>query len=234
MVVIVFEGVDGVGKTTHIQRLKDRLSVEFPNNPILTFSAPSREVKEELATGISGEKYNKLIKNDSRTLILKMIKEYFKKQECRSCKPIVLLDRSYVISTYAYVWLYGVTNADIQKLFKDMIMIKPDVIVYMRPSSGEFSDNIYSVDVLTKVLDRYDNFFSFARFKDSIFTVVVQMEKRFDIDTNSSIIFDIVRPIVELKIDNPLTIGSPFTVLFKNREENELLFKDEQELEVKQ
>lgn len=134
-VLIVFEGIDGTGKTTQAKRLLETLKKK--GFDAVYFREPSdspwgREIKQKaaLTDSLSAEEELELFQKDRKENIAKNLKPALER------KRIVILDR-YYYSTIAYQGARGIDPLIIKKMNEEFA-VKPDLvfILDMAPREG--------------------------------------------------------------------------------------------------
>jgi len=124
-VLIVFEGIDGAGKSTQAEILLERLKTK--GYDVVYFREPSeskwgREIKKRalLANSLSPEEELELFQKDRRENVEKNLKPALEE------KKVVILDR-YYYSTIAYQGAKGIDKEMIKKANEEFI-VKPDLV----------------------------------------------------------------------------------------------------------
>jgi dTMP kinase len=124
-VLIVFDGIDGTGKTTQAKRLLGTLKKK--DFDAVYFREPSdsqwgREIKRKaaLAGSLSSEEELDLFQKDRKENVARNLKPALKQNQ------IVLLDR-YYYSTIAYQGARGINPSMIQKMNEEFA-VKPDLV----------------------------------------------------------------------------------------------------------
>jgi dTMP kinase len=123
--LIVFDGIDGTGKTTQAKRLLETLEKKGFN--AVYFREPSdsqwgREIKQKaaLAGSISAEEELELFQKDRKENVAKNLKPALEQNK------IVVLDR-YYYSTIAYQGARGIDPLMIRKMNEEFA-VKPDLV----------------------------------------------------------------------------------------------------------
>lgn len=123
---IVFEGIDGSGKSSQINRLHNYIKTLSKYNNILTTREPWRDeeikkiLKEEKDSYSSGEKIMSLFVKDRANHLSKLINPTLEQE------TIVISDR-YLLSTYAYQQTQGVKFEKIKEQHQLEKIIIPDL-----------------------------------------------------------------------------------------------------------
>jgi dTMP kinase len=124
-VLIVFDGIDGTGKTTQAKRLLETLKKNGFN--AVYFREPSdsqwgREIKQKaaLAGSLSAEEELELFQKDRKENVAKNLKPALEQNK------IVVLDR-YYYSTIAYQGARGIDPLMIRKMNEEFA-VKPDLV----------------------------------------------------------------------------------------------------------
>ncbi len=132
-ILIVFEGIDGSGKSTQIQILRNIL--ENKGLDVVVFREPSQgpwgqKIKEKAAfpDSLSPEEELELFVNDRKDNIQKNLRPALAKNK------IVLLDR-YYFSTMAY---QGAKGLDVERirLMNEKFAIRPDLVFILDVDAG--------------------------------------------------------------------------------------------------
>lgn len=124
-ILIVFEGIDGSGKSTQVQYLRKKL--EERGLDVIDFREPSqsrwgREIKAKAASqdSLTAEEELDLFQRDRAENIEKNLKPSL------ADKKIVILDR-YYYSTIAYQGAKGIDKERIRRL-NEQIAVEPDLV----------------------------------------------------------------------------------------------------------
>lgn len=124
-ILIVFDGIDGTGKTTQAKRLLETLKKNGFN--AVYFREPSdsqwgREIKQKaaLAGSLSAEEELELFQKDRKENVAKNLKPALEQNK------IVVLDR-YYYSTIAYQGARGIDPLMIRKMNEEFA-VKPDLV----------------------------------------------------------------------------------------------------------
>jgi dTMP kinase len=124
-VLIVFEGIDGAGKSTQAEILLERLKTK--GYEVAYFREPSgskwgREIKKQalLADSLSPEEELELFQEDRRENVDRNLKPALEE------KKVVILDR-YYYSTIAYQGARGIDKEMIRKTNEEFV-VKPDLV----------------------------------------------------------------------------------------------------------
>lgn len=132
-ILIVFEGIDGSGKSTQIQILRNIL--DDKGLDVVVFREPSKgpwgqKIKEKAAfpDSLSPEEELELFVNDRKDNVQKNLRPALAKNK------IVLLDR-YYFSTMAY---QGAKGLDVEKirLMNEKFAIRPDLVFILDVDAG--------------------------------------------------------------------------------------------------
>lgn len=132
-ILIVFEGIDGSGKSTQIQSLRNIL--DDKGLDVVVFREPShgpwgQKIKEKAAfpDSLSPEEELELFVNDRKDNVQKNLRPALAKNK------IVLLDR-YYFSTMAY---QGAKGLDVEKirLLNEKFAIRPDLVFILDVDAG--------------------------------------------------------------------------------------------------
>lgn len=132
-ILIVFEGIDGSGKSTQIQILRNIL--DNKGLDVVVFREPSQgpwgqKIKEKAAfpDSLSPEEELELFVNDRKDNVQKNLRPALAKNK------IVLLDR-YYFSTMAY---QGAKGLDVEKirLMNEKFAIRPDLVFILDVDAG--------------------------------------------------------------------------------------------------
>lgn len=132
-ILIVFEGIDGSGKSTQIQILRNIL--DDKGLDVVVFREPShgpwgQKIKEKAAfpDSLSPEEELELFVNDRKDNVQKNLRPALAKNK------IVLLDR-YYFSTMAY---QGAKGLDVEKirLLNEKFAIRPDLVFILDVDAG--------------------------------------------------------------------------------------------------
>lgn len=133
-VLIVFEGIDGAGKTTQAEILLKRLKKKKFNT--VYFREPSqskwgREIKKKAALldSLTPEEELDLFQRDRKENIERNLKPALKKRK------VVILDR-YYFSTIAYQGAKGIDPGSIQKMNEEFV-ITPDLVFIFDIDAGK-------------------------------------------------------------------------------------------------
>lgn len=152
-ILIVFEGIDGSGKSTQIQILRNIL--ENKGLDVVVFREPSQgpwgqKIKEKVAfpDSLSPEEELELFVNDRKDNVQKNLRPALAKNR------IVLLDR-YYFSTMAY---QGAKGLDVEKirLLNEKFAIRPDLVFILDVDAGRALQRIQdrkNKDLLFERLD---------------------------------------------------------------------------------
>lgn len=152
-ILIVFEGIDGSGKSTQIQILRNIL--DDKGLDVVVFREPSqgpwgRKIKEKAAfpDSLSPEEELELFVNDRKDNVQKNLRPALAKNK------IVLLDR-YYFSTMAY---QGAKGLDVEKirLMNEKFAIRPDLVFILDVDAGRALQRIQdrkNKDLLFERLD---------------------------------------------------------------------------------
>ncbi len=118
--LIVFEGIDGSGKETQINFLKQKFGFAH-------FKYPTRNF------GILNDYLEKKVKLSSKSLFHLFLADIADEQEkisdSQSKNKITILDR-YVFSTIAYE-VDGINYGNAKKIVEASNFIKPDLVIYL-------------------------------------------------------------------------------------------------------
>lgn len=124
-VLIVFEGIDGAGKSTQAEILLERLKTK--GYDVAYFREPSeskwgREIKKRalLADSLSPEEEMELFQKDRRENVERNLKPALEERK------VVILDR-YYYSTIAYQGAKGIDKEMIKKANEEFV-VKPDLV----------------------------------------------------------------------------------------------------------
>ena len=116
--LVVFEGLDGVGKTVQIKLLKQK----FTNSAL--FKYPTSEFPM-LRKHLDGE-----IKLHPKSLFLLFLSDIANEQEkLSSAEGLSIVDR-YVFSTISY-WVEGVSFESAKKIVGEIGYLKPDLVILL-------------------------------------------------------------------------------------------------------
>lgn len=152
-ILIVFEGIDGSGKSTQIQILRNIL--DDKGLDVVVFREPSQgpwgqKIKEKAAfpDSLSPEEELELFVNDRKDNVQKNLRPALAKNK------IVLLDR-YYFSTMAY---QGAKGLDVEKirLMNEKFAIRPDLVFILDVDAGRALQRIQdrkNKDLLFERLD---------------------------------------------------------------------------------
>lgn len=152
-ILIVFEGIDGSGKSTQIQILRNIL--DDKGLDVVVFREPSKgpwgqKIKEKAAfpDSLSPEEELELFVNDRKDNVQKNLRPALAKNK------IVLLDR-YYFSTMAY---QGAKGLDVEKirLMNEKFAIRPDLVFILDVDAGRALQRIQdrkNKDLLFERLD---------------------------------------------------------------------------------
>jgi dTMP kinase len=132
-ILIVFDGIDGAGKTTQARRLLETLQKE--GFDAIYFREPSnskwgQEVKRKAIhpDSLSPEEELDLFQKDRKENVERNLKPALEK------KKVVVLDR-YYFSTIAYQGARGIDSLTIQKLNEEFA-VKPDLVFILDIAPG--------------------------------------------------------------------------------------------------
>ncbi|MEE8378608.1 MAG: dTMP kinase [Candidatus Aminicenantaceae bacterium] len=164
-ILIVFEGIDGSGKSTQIQILRNIL--DDKGLDVVVFREPShgpwgQKIKEKAAfpDSLSPEEELELFVNDRKDNVQKNLRPALAKNK------IVLLDR-YYFSTMAY---QGAKGLDVEKirLLNEKFAIRPDLVFILDVDAGRALHRIQDrknkdllferLDYLVEVRKEYSRF----------------------------------------------------------------------------
>ncbi|MBI5047294.1 dTMP kinase [Candidatus Micrarchaeota archaeon] len=141
--LIVLEGIDGTGKETHIQLLRQK----FPD--LIVFKYPTRSYS------MLNDYLEKKISIDPKALFLLFLADIAQDQEnvraAIKSKKHIILDR-YVFSTIAYEVNGGISYENGKKLVESLNYIKPDHVILL-DLDGKTSQERKKKQ---KTLDRYE------------------------------------------------------------------------------
>jgi len=145
-ILIVFEGIDGSGKSTQVQILRKIL--EDKGLDVVDFREPSqspwgKKIKEKAALpdSLSPEEELELFVKDRKHNVLKNLRPALAKNN------IVLLDR-YYFSTMAYQGAKGLDVETIRQM-NENFAIRPDLVFILDVDAGKAlrrGDNIFHID----------------------------------------------------------------------------------------
>lgn len=133
--MIVFEGIDGAGKTTQAKILLEKLQIK--GFGVVYFREPSRGkwghlIKEKalLSDSLTPEEEMDLFQRDRKEDVEKNLKPALKR------KKVVILDR-YYFSTIAYQGAKGI-NPQWIRIINEKFAVKPDLVFILdvRPKKG--------------------------------------------------------------------------------------------------
>jgi dTMP kinase len=149
--LIVFEGIDGAGKSTQAEVLKRTLWEK--GYDVVYFREPSegkwgREIKRKAAypDSISPEEELELFLKDRKENVEKNLKPALKE------KKIVILDR-YYFSTIAYQGAKGIDQERIRKMNEGFV-VEPDLVFFLDVDPQEGLDRIKNRKKKDKLFER--------------------------------------------------------------------------------
>ena len=152
-VLIVFEGIDGAGKSTQAEILLDRLKGR--GYDVAYFREPSeskwgREIKKWalLADSLSPEEELELFQKDRRENVERNLKPALEERK------IVILDR-YYYSTIAYQGAKGIDHEMIKKANEEFI-VKPDLVFILDIDAKKGLERIQNRKKKDKLFERED------------------------------------------------------------------------------
>jgi len=152
-VLIVFEGIDGAGKSTQAEILLDRLKAR--GYDVAYFREPSeskwgREIKKRalLADSLSPEEELELFQKDRRENVERNLKPALEERK------IVILDR-YYYSTIAYQGAKGIDHEMIKKANEEFV-VKPDLVFILDIDAKRGLERIQSRKKKDKLFERED------------------------------------------------------------------------------
>lgn len=152
-VLIVFEGIDGAGKSTQAEILLDRLKAR--GYDVAYFREPSeskwgREIKKRalFADSLSPEEELELFQKDRRENVERNLKPALEE------KKIVILDR-YYYSTIAYQGAKGIDHEMIKKTNEEFV-VKPDLVFILDIDAKRGLERIQNRKKKDKLFERED------------------------------------------------------------------------------
>ena len=152
-VLIVFEGIDGAGKSTQAEILLDRLKAR--GYDVAYFREPSeskwgREIKKRalFADSLSPEEELELFQKDRRENVERNLKPALEE------KKIVILDR-YYYSTIAYQGAKGIDHEMIKKANEEFV-VKPDLVFILDIDAKRGLERIQNRKKKDKLFERED------------------------------------------------------------------------------
>jgi len=152
-VLIVFEGIDGAGKSTQAEILLDRLKAR--GYDVAYFREPSeskwgREIKKRalLADSLSPEEELELFQKDRRENVERNLKPALEERK------IVILDR-YYYSTIAYQGAKGIDHEMIKKANEEFV-VKPDLVFILDIDAKRGLERIQNRKKKDKLFERED------------------------------------------------------------------------------
>jgi dTMP kinase len=150
-ILIVFEGIDGSGKSTQVLNLINRL--EEKNFDVISFREPSQsrwgreiKLKAALPDSLTPEEELTLFQKDRAENVEKNLKPALAKRK------IVILDR-YYFSTFAYQGAKGIDKERIRRL-NERFVVEPDLVFVLDVEAGKG---------LQRILDRKNRDLLFER-----------------------------------------------------------------------
>lgn len=152
-VLIVFEGIDGAGKSTQAEILLDRLKAR--GYDVAYFREPSeskwgREIKKRalFADSLSPEEELELFQKDRRENVERNLKPALEERK------IVILDR-YYYSTIAYQGAKGIDHEMIKKANEEFV-VKPDLVFILDIDAKRGLERIQNRKKKDKLFERED------------------------------------------------------------------------------
>lgn len=152
-VLIVFEGIDGAGKSTQAEILLDRLKAK--GYDVAYFREPSeskwgREIKKRAlrADSLSPEEELELFQKDRRENVERNLKPALEERK------VVILDR-YYYSTIAYQGAKGIDKDMIKKANEEFI-VKPDLVFILDIDAKRGLERIQDRKKKDKLFERED------------------------------------------------------------------------------
>ena len=152
-VLIVFEGIDGAGKSTQAEILLDRLKAK--GYDVAYFREPSeskwgREIKKRAlrADSLSPEEELELFQKDRRENVERNLKPALEERK------VVILDR-YYYSTIAYQGAKGIDKEMIKKANEEFI-VKPDLVFILDIDAKRGLERIQDRKKKDKLFERED------------------------------------------------------------------------------
>lgn len=189
--LIVFEGIDGCGKTTQVVEFAKRLQKEYPDYAIVTTAEPSkgcigRFLREEVLSGksaLDAKTVTRLFAADREQHLLDI-------RLRDNCKALTVCDR-YVVSNIAY---QSLNNPELEQFVIDQNeqFEKPFLTVYLRVEPEKVDEVFRRVCTRSnskEIFDKLDTQKNLARNFDKIldsenfskYTVIVDATQ--DVDT---------------------------------------------------
>lgn len=162
MSIIVFEGVDGMGKTAVIQQLMKKYPNKFDSLAFPT-AVFKHEINDEVITPISPNTISTIIHYHTAFEIDFMV--HIRELERRSKKGPLLLDR-YFISNMAYAEINFIKHGYQNHPFLDLLQkidhgVIPDLVIYLRAyDMNEFTvkdDSHFTPEELSHIQYSYTN-----------------------------------------------------------------------------
>lgn len=152
-VLIVFEGIDGAGKSTQAEILLEQL--ETHGYPVVSFREPSnskwgREIKRKAqhADSITPQEELELFQRDREENVRNNLKPALER------KKIVILDR-YYFSTIAYQGAKGIDPESIRKR-NEAFIVRPDLVFILDVAAGKGLERIDDREQRDMLFERED------------------------------------------------------------------------------
>jgi dTMP kinase len=152
-VLIVFEGIDGAGKSTQAEILLEQL--ETQGYPVVSFREPSnskwgREIKRKAqhADSITPQEELELFQRDREENVRNNLKPALER------KKIVILDR-YYFSTIAYQGAKGIDPESIRKR-NEAFIVRPDLVFILDVAAGKGLERIDDREQRDMLFERED------------------------------------------------------------------------------
>jgi len=162
--LIIFEGIDGSGKSTQSKMLTDKL-ILLGYDAVLTFEPTNREYGQKLRDSFFS---GRLSPEEELDLFVKDRKEHVEKEikPALDANKIVVVDR-YMYSSIAYQGALGIDPNYIKNLHNDFI-IEPDLVFIFKSNVDDclkrikkcrgVTDEFENASYLTKVEDIFRSF----------------------------------------------------------------------------
>ena len=204
---IVFEGIDGSGKSTQLFRLMEHLESRNKYHDFLRTHEPwdNEEINKKLAEDkdaySDADKMAELFVHDRIVHSNVIVSPNLEK------KVFVLCDR-YSMSTCAYQWAQGVDLNKLIEMHKDYSILTPDITFFLDVSveiaqqriakrAGGLKEKFEDWEFQKKVLDSYHAIIKMAHEKEYLFGKVKKINGRGFVEKVAERIKDAFEPVYE-------------------------------------